>query len=132
MSRLAFLRGREPAVFHVRMGGCGGCCEVVDSVLRDGRGARGRECSSPRHAEVVIVSGCWTEDLSDAAARVISQAPVTRKLVVVGDCALGLGFVAQRIRHGQTVSSRFEPDLEIAGCPADAATVLEGVRRVTG
>ena len=133
MSPPAFLVPGRPCVFHVRMGGCGGCTEMVDAALRDGRGFRRLcECTSPRHAEAAVVTGCWTDELAEAASRVISQAPAGGSLVVVGDCALGLGFITERARLTRSVLEAFDADLEVAGCPIDVAEFVEGVRRVAG
>jgi hypothetical protein len=64
-------------VFHVRIGCCGACGDMVDAVLRDS--FKGRppvaECDSPRHAGLIIVSGMWNEGLAGPALDVISQAP---------------------------------------------------------
>ena len=129
----AFLRRRGPGVFHLRMGGCNGCAEMVDAVLRDAKSTAPVECSSPRHAEVVVVTGFWAPELALAALRVISQAPSTCRLVVAGDCALGRGFLVERLKLGEVKASlRIEPDLEIAGCPVETGALLEGVRRVAG
>lgn len=126
-------RHGKPAVFHVRMGGCSGCGEMVDHAMRDGR-SRGRpvECSTPRHADVLVVTGLWLPELAGPALDVISQAPSRRRLVVAGDCALGRGLVCLRLKTSETVSSHLASDLEISGCPIAAADFVEGVRRVVG
>lgn len=114
------------------MGGCSGCSEMVDSMLRDGaRAARPAECSSPRHAEVVIVTGLWTPQLAGPALRVISQAPRPLRALAVGDCALGGGVAAAWTERAGCVLSHLEADLRIAGCPVEPAAVLEGVRRAS-
>ena len=124
---------REPGVYHLRMGGCSGCSEMVDSMLRDGaRTARPAECSSPRHADAVIVTGLWTPQLAGPALKVISQAPRPIRLLVVGECALGGGLTAAWTKWDESVLSHLEADLQIAGCPVEPVAVLEGVRRVSG
>jgi Ni,Fe-hydrogenase III small subunit len=115
------------------MGGCSGCAEVVDSALRDARGAaRLGETSSPRQADVVIITGCWSEDLDAALRLVVAQAPASRVVVAVGDCALGTGLVAARLALPRAPLSHLRLDLEIAGCPVEKGRLLEEVRDVAG
>lgn len=115
------------------MGGCSGCAEVVDSALRDTRGAaRLGETSSPRHADVVLVTGCWSDDLDAAVRLVVAQAPASRAVVVVGDCALGTGLVATRLSLQSAPLSHIRPDLEIPGCPVGKGRLLKEVRDVAG
>ena len=132
MNPLAVLWRKQTDVFHLRMGGCSGCAEMVDMVLRDGRWPGGsHECSSPRHAALLIVTGLWTPGLADSALAVVSQAPVTRRVLAAGDCALGRGIIAGCGRPGHRATAPLEPDLEITGCPVEAAAVSEAVRRVS-
>lgn len=134
MNPLDVFYARELGVFHLRMAGCNGCGEVIDATLRGRtRGAcRIVECSSPRHADLIVVSGCWTPGLSEAALAVISQAPERRILIAAGDCATGSGTIAETFKTGRTVADYMEVDLETEGCPVRIEGFTEGVRRVTG
>jgi Ni,Fe-hydrogenase III small subunit len=122
-------RARRISVFHVRMGGCAGCGEMVDTLLRDRiRGApRLSECDSPRHADLLVVTGFPAEELDRAALTVVSQAPSARRLVVVGDCALGGATPADRLREAGGVARYLEPDRELPGCPVALESIIEGV-----
>ena len=131
MIHLTVFRGREISVFHVRAGGCAGCGEMVDMFLRERfRGAPlVVECDTPRHADTVVVTGSLTEPLSEAALAVISQAPATSRLLLVGDCALGEGPIAgESPCTDKTVG--LEPEL-IRGCPVTVESLLKGVLHVT-
>lgn len=131
MNPLSLLWRREITVFHIRLGGCGGCGEMVDRLLRDGRGGTtALECSSPRHAGLIVVSGIWTGELGELALDVIDQAPKVRRLLVVGDCAAGRGPVADASRTAVRVSDYLLPDLEVEGCPVMLESLVEGVKRV--
>jgi Ni,Fe-hydrogenase III small subunit len=126
------IRG-EPGVFHLRMGGCGGCAEMVDSALRDGYGPRLlAECSSPRHSGTLVVTGCWTGNLAVSVERVIAQAPPGARLVVVGDCAMGYGFVFDRGRLSGSIRDEHDVYAEIEGCPVERADFLEVMGNVPG
>ena len=120
-------------VFHVRLGCCGACGDMVDAVLRDSFKGRPSvaECASPRHAGLIIVSGMWNEGLAGPALDVISQAPDAAKVLVVGDCALGRGLLAEKLGRVEAVSTHVEADAEVLGCPVSIGAISEGVRNVT-
>lgn len=102
----------------------------MDDMLRDGWPAIALECSSPRHAGLVVVTGCWTPELGGAGLEVIAQAPSTRRLALVGDCALGRGFIAEVLGLAGGVGERVTPDLLVPGCPVSFESLVEGVRDV--
>lgn len=120
-------------VFHLRLGGCGGCADVVDALLRDR--FKGRpplvECSSPRHAALVIVSGMWNEGLSLSALEVLAQAPDGRRILVVGDCALARGLLAESMGDVEAVADHIDAQGEVNGCPPALSALAEGVKDVT-
>ncbi len=133
MNPLAVLWRRRADVFHIRMGGCSGCADAVDSVLRDGwRPGPLAECSSPRHASVIVVTGLWTPGLTGPALHVISQAPGSCRVILVGDCALGEGIFGGRGSTGREAPAGPARAVPLAGCPIDPAALREAVRRVAG
>jgi len=125
---------RETTVFHVRLAGCGACRDAVDGWLRGSDPGRRvfRECSSPRHASLVVVTGCLTEGLDEAASLVVEQAPSERKVVVVGDCATGRGETVALLEGCIGAAEHIHPDAEAPGCPASLEAIVAGVRDVTG
>lgn len=132
MNPLRMLFGRDLGAFHLRLSGCGGCTWAVDAFLRDREG-RGPvlECSSPRHSGLLLVTGLLTEGLAESAFTVIEQAPPDALLVAIGDCALGRGVVAERLKMTLSVADQFTPDIEVAGCPVALEALLRGVEDVT-
>ncbi|MBU4194393.1 MAG: hypothetical protein KKE79_06180 [Actinobacteria bacterium] len=132
MCSLTLFHGKELSVFHVRAGGCDGCGEMVDIFLCERFRATPRvvECGTPRHADILIVTGSWTGELREAALTVISQAPAARMLMVVGDCALGEGLIDGRTWDTDEMGD-LKPDLEVRGCPVTLELLGKGVRDVT-
>jgi len=134
MSARRFGPQRQTPVFHIRLGCCGGCGDVVDMLLR-GR-LKGCpplfECASPRHAELIVVTGLWNEELAERARAVIDQAPDARKVVFAGDCALGGGPFAERVKHLGVQPEGLEPDSTMGGCPCTIEALCEEVRHVVG
>jgi Ni,Fe-hydrogenase III small subunit len=123
---------RQTPVFHVRLGGCRACGDMADMVLR---GSLEQcppvvECGSPRHAALMIVTGLWSEEIAGTALAVTGQGPSSRKLILAGDCALGRGVFARRIKHLGSVPEGLEADIEVAGCPCSIEALCEGMRDV--
>lgn len=127
MISLDMFRGKEINVFHVRAGGCSGCGEMVDEFLEST--PRVVVCDTPRHADVVVVTGFLTEPLSEAALAVISQAPEASRLLVVGDCATGEGPISG-CKPGMDRALGLEPEV-MRGCPVSLESLAERVRDVT-
>jgi len=79
-----------------------------------------------------VVTGCWTGDLAMSVERVIAQAPPGARLVVVGDCAMGYGFVFDRGRLSGSIRDEHDVYAEIEGCPVERADFLEVMGNVPG
>lgn len=118
-------------VFHVRLGGCCGCGDMVDMLLRGRERGRPRvtECGSPRHAGLLIISGPWNGGLAGAVAEVVEQSPDVAKILAVGDCALGRGPLLEAARSTETLTEHIMVDLEVAGCPVSLDDLGEAIRR---
>jgi len=125
---------RSAPVFHVRLGCCGGCGDLVDVILRDRFEGRPGvvECDSPRHARLLIVTGLWRPGLAEAALEVIEQAAEGRKVILIGDCALGRGPLLEAARVVADVPEGLEPDEEVGGCPPSMRTLCERISHVAG
>ena len=119
------------AVFHLRMAGCGGCSDIVDVLLRDRFRGRPRlvECSSPRHAGLVIVSGVLEEEMESGVLNVLAQAPAGVRVLAVGGCATGAGATPGAC-PGVSFSERVKADGKVPGCPVTMEALIEGVEDV--
>lgn len=122
---------RQTEAFHIRLGGCGGCAMLVDSLVRDGakRESSAVECGSPRQARVILVTGCPCDGGGDEAAAVAAGAPGEAGLVAVGDCALGEGPFSEE-RYELTALEWLKPDARVRGCPVELDRLIEELRRV--
>ncbi len=105
---------------------------MVDAVIRGrfARGPRARECASPRHAGLIVVTGLWNVGLAEAALSVIEQAPAARKVMILGDCALGRGPLAAPLKYFDTVADSLSADAEVGGCPISLEAIREGLMDV--
>ena len=125
-------RGRSLAVRHVDAGSCNGCEHELTlasspyyDLQRFGLGI----VASPRHADVLLVTGAVTTRMHDALLRAYEAMPEPRRVAALGDCALGCGLLGTAANLVGPVEDILPVDIRIPGCPpapeAIAAALLE-------
>jgi formate hydrogenlyase subunit 7 len=128
------LRG-SAQVRHVDTGSCNGCeIEIAAAFgpVHDAERYGVRLVASPRHADVVLVTGVVTRNMSEPLRMTVGATPEPRLVIALGDCARGCG--ALREGYGVVGGARdvVPVDLEIPGCPPEPTAIVEALRRVTG
>lgn len=135
----AFVPPRELAgsaqVRHVDAGSCNGCEIEVGAAFgpvydADRYGAR--LVASPRHADVLLVTGVVTHNMREPLRRTEEATPRPRVVIAVGDCARNCGVFRDGYGVAGAVADVVPVDLEVAGCPPEPAEIIEALRRVTG
>lgn len=123
--------GRSLALRHVAGGGCGGCeleLRMLRGAVYDLERFGLRFVASPRHADVLVVTGPPTRNMREALDRAWAATPDPKWVVAVGDCAMGVGpFAGGYAVHGG-VAEAVPVDLAIPGCPPTPARMLAGLR----
>jgi Ni,Fe-hydrogenase III small subunit len=132
----AAARGRSLAVRHVDCGSCNGCehelgllqSPTVD-LSRFGIGI----VASPRHADVLLVTGPVTTRMREALLTAYAAMPEPRRVAALGDCALGVSVLGCDDEIVGPVESVLPVDLRIPGCPPTpeqvASALLELIDR---
>jgi Ni,Fe-hydrogenase III small subunit len=113
-------RGRSLALRHVDAGSCNGCEHELTlasgphvDMSRFGLGI----VSSPRHADVLLVTGAVTVRMRDTLLIAYAAMPEPRRVAALGDCALGCGLLGTAGEIVGPVESVLPVDLRIPGCP---------------
>jgi Ni,Fe-hydrogenase III small subunit len=123
--------GRSLAIRQVDAGSCNGCeleIHMLNSIVYDLERFGLRFVASPRHADVLLVTGPITRNMQDALRRTYDATPDPKFVVAVGDCAVDGGvFKGSYAIHGG-VDSTVPVDLVVRGCPPSPAQLLEGLR----
>jgi Ni,Fe-hydrogenase III small subunit len=122
-------------VRHVDAGSSNGCEIEVGSAfgpVYDVERYGARLVASPRHADVVLVTGVVTRNMLEPLRRTVDATPQPRLVLAVGDCARSCGVFSGAYGVAGAVSDAVEVDLEVAGCPPEPAAIVEALRRVTG
>jgi Ni,Fe-hydrogenase III small subunit len=122
--------GRALAIRMVDAGSCNGCELELHALGNpyyniEGRGIR--FVASPRHADMLLVTGPVTRNMAEALRRTYDAVPDPRLVVAVGDCGCTGGIFGESYASCGRVANVIPVDLAIAGCPPPPAAVLAGV-----
>jgi Ni,Fe-hydrogenase III small subunit len=127
--------GGSVQVRHVDAGSCNGCeIEVAAAFgpVYDAERYGARLVASPRHADVVLVTGVVTHNMAEPLRRTVEATPEPRVVIAVGDCARDCGVLRGGYGVRGAVGDVVPVDLEVPGCPPEPSEIVAGLRRVTG
>jgi Ni,Fe-hydrogenase III small subunit len=130
--------GGSAQVRCVDAGSCNGCeieIGMAFNPVYDAERYGARLVASPRHADVVLVTGPVTRNMAAPLKATVAAAAEPRLVVAVGDCALGCGeFVGGYGLASETgaVEDLIRVDVKVPGCPPEPAAIIAGLRQVTG
>jgi len=122
--------GRSLSIREVDAGSCNGCeleIHALNNVFYDLERFGLRFVASPRHADVLLVTGPVTKNMREALERTYNATPDPKWVVAVGDCAVDGGVFADSYAVVGGVSSVVRVDLHIRGCPPNPVQLLEGL-----
>jgi Ni,Fe-hydrogenase III small subunit len=122
--------GRSLAIREVDAGSCNGCeleIHALNNAFYDLERFGLRFVASPRHADVLLVTGPVTKNMRQALERTYVATPDPKWVVAVGDCAADGGIFAGSYAVEGGVSRVVPVDLLIRGCPPDPVALLEGL-----
>jgi Ni,Fe-hydrogenase III small subunit len=131
VNRAAMRRlGRSLAIRQVDAGSCNGCeleIHALNNAIYDCERFGLRFVASPRHADVLLVTGPVTKNMRESLERTYTATPDPKWVVAVGDCALDGGLFAGSYACVGGVSQVIPVDLHIRGCPPDPTQLLRGL-----
>lgn len=122
--------GRSLSIRQVDAGSCNGCeleIHALGNALYDLERFGLRFVASPRHADVLFVTGPVTTNMRQALERTYEATPSPKWVVAVGDCAIDGGLFAGSYAVAGGVSAIVPVDLRIRGCPPTPWQLLQGL-----
>jgi Ni,Fe-hydrogenase III small subunit len=122
--------GRSLSIREVDAGSCNGCeleIHAINNAYYDVERFGLRFVASPRHADVLMVTGPVTRNMREALLRTYQATPDPKWVVAVGDCGRDGGCFAGSYAVVGGVSDVIPVDLHIAGCPPTPTALLRGL-----
>jgi len=115
---------------HLVCGSCNGCEHEMNAlnnayydITRDGWDI----VASPRHADVITVTGPMTVAMRAAAEQTVDAVPFPRVVVAIGDCAAGVGPWAGAPETGEGAGVELEATIFVHGCPPTPDAIRSGL-----
>src|SRR6478735_5853330 len=130
VNRAALARlGRSLSIREVDAGSCNGCeleIHALSNAFYDLERFGLRFVASPRHADVLMVTGPVTKNMREALLRTYQATPDPKWVIALGTCAVDGGlFAGSNVVGG--VSDVVPVDLHIRGCPPSPSQILKGL-----
>lgn len=122
--------GRSLSIRAVDAGSCNGCeleMQALSNPFYDLERFGLHFVASPRHADVLMVTGPVTRNMAEALQRTYDAAPAPKWVIAVGDCARDGGCFKGSYAVAGGVEAIVPVDLHIPGCPPDPSALLAGL-----
>ena len=122
--------GRGLSIREVDAGSCNGCeleIHALNNAFYDLERFGLRFVASPRHADVLLVTGPVTKNMRQALERTYRATPDPKWVVALGDCAFDGGIFSESYAVTGGVSQVVPVDLHIRGCPPSPVEILKGL-----
>lgn len=127
--------GRSLSIRQVDAGSCNGCeleIHALNNAFYDLERFGLRFVASPRHADVLLVTGPVTKNMKEALERTWRATPDPKWVVAVGECGADAGVFAGSYAVAGGVSAVIPVDLVIRGCPPSPTQLLRGLLSLFG
>lgn len=122
--------GRSVHIRHLDAGSCNACdweMVALTGPVYDVQRLGFDFVASPRHADILMVTGPVTRNLEIAALKTFAATPGPKLVVAVGTCAAGGGICAPGYAHHSGVNNVLPVDVYIPGCPPRPQALIHGL-----
>ena len=122
--------GRSLAIRHVDAGSCNGCeleIHAANAPQYNLERLGIRFVASPRHADLLLVTGPVSRNMAEALRRTYEATPEPKLVVAIGDCGCSGGIFGESYASCGRVSNVIPVDVAVPGCPPPPAAILQGI-----
>jgi Ni,Fe-hydrogenase III small subunit len=122
--------GRALCIRHVDAGSCNGCeleIHALNNPLYNLEGLGIRFVASPRHADLLLVTGPVSRHMEVALQRTYAATPEPKLVVALGDCGCTGGIFGESYASRGRVSNVIPVDVAVPGCPPNPTQILAGI-----
>src|ERR1700736_5740794 len=122
--------GRALCIRHIDAGSCNGCeleIHALNNPLHNLEGMGIRFVASPRHADLLLVTGPVSKHMEVALRRTYEATPDPKLVVAIGDCGCTGGIFGESYASCGRVSNVIPVDVAVPGCPPSPTRILLGI-----
>ncbi|MDR3418142.1 MAG: NADH-quinone oxidoreductase subunit B family protein [Nevskia sp.] len=122
--------GRALCIRHVDAGSCNGCeleVHALNNPYYNIEGAGIKFVASPRHADLLLVTGPVSRHMEQALRRTYDATPEPKLVVAAGDCACSGGIFGESYASCGRVTNVIPVDVTVPGCPPTPTRLLRGI-----
>ena len=129
-ARTTAILGRALCIRHVDAGSCNGCeleIQAIHNPFYNLEGCNIRFVASPRHADLLLVTGPVSANMEAALKRTYEAMPDPKLVVAIGDCGCTGGIFGESAASRGRVSNVIPVDVAVPGCPPNPTRILAGI-----
>lgn len=133
--RIRCVLGRALCIRHVDAGSCNGCeleIQALNNPLYNLEGLGIRFVASPRHADLLLVTGPVATNMASPLRRVFEAMPDPKMVVALGECACTGGIFGESGASRGRVSNVIPVDVVVPGCPPNPTRIIQGILTAVG
>ncbi len=134
-SQIRAVLGRALCIRHVDAGSCNGCeleIHAVGNPVYNIEGEGIRFVASPRHADLLLVTGPVSRHMETALRRTWEAMPDPKLVVAIGDCGCSGGIFGESYATLGRVSNVLPVDVAVPGCPPTPTRIMQGILTAIG
>jgi Ni,Fe-hydrogenase III small subunit len=128
--RIRTVLGRALCIRHIDAGSCNGCeleIQALNNPIYNLEGLGIRFVASPRHADLLLVTGPVSRHMEVALRRTYEATPDPKLVVALGDCGCTGGIFGESYASRGRVSQVIPVDVAVPGCPPSPTRILQGI-----
>jgi Ni,Fe-hydrogenase III small subunit len=128
--RIREVLGRALCIRQIDAGSCNGCeleIHALNNPIYNLEGLGVRFVASPRHADLLLVTGPVSRHMEQALRRTYDATPGPKLVVALGDCGCTGGIFGESYASCGRVSNVIPVDVAVPGCPPTPTRILEGI-----
>jgi Ni,Fe-hydrogenase III small subunit len=121
---------RALTIRHVDAGSCNGCELEINSLSNPYYNLEGlgiKFVASPRHADLLLVTGPVSRHMEMALKRTYDATPEPKLVVAIGDCGCTGGIFGENYASRGRVSNVIPVDVAVPGCPPTPLAIMQGI-----
>ena len=123
--------GRALCIRHVDAGSCNGCeleIQALNNPYYNLEGLGIKFVASPRHADLLLVTGPVSVNMEEALKRTLDAVPDPKLVIAVGDCGACGGVFGTNYASRGAVANVIPVHRTVVGCPPSPVAILQAIR----